>query len=350
MESDSLRRILQLAASRDTSRQTLTVEVMGGLGNQLFQVAALLSFALESTVPVTIALPDVERVCCNRSTYWDSVFHKLQPLLLQGLQKSFNGSMSSNAEPTVRNCTLEQVKGFDPYDDDCTDATAFNQSWTNGLSNRTKCKTIKLFGYFQNPAFFTKHLTLFQNVFWDEKAAAAASSNLEALMPGAGRSRPVVSIHYRLSDYDHNGWVLDQDYYDVAMTQVAKLFGPRQPRCIIFSDDPKRAWARSASLDGCSEKVLAPSHLDTATTFHMMSLAQASVIADSTFSYWAALLGHQKEFVVAPDVKGPRRRCWSYLQSPPSSCDMKWVSVPAKILSSQELFAEELLELPPPVS
>lgn len=350
VESESLRSILQLTTVSDARRQMLTVHIMGGLGNQLFQVAALLSFALESPAPVSIALPSIQHVCCNRSTYWDSVFHKLQPLLLQNLQESGNVNSSWKVKPTSQSCTLEQVRGFDPYDDDCTDATAFNQSWTKALTNRTECKNITLFGYFQNPIFFAKHLPLYRNIFWDDSVASTASALLAKIFPGAGHDRPVVSIHYRLSDYDQNGWVLDQDYYNAALSQASALLARRQPRCIIFSDDPQRAWTRSASLDGCVEKVLAPSHIDTATTFHLMSLAQGSIIADSTFSYWAALLGNLKEFVIAPDLTGPRKRCWSYLQNPPSSLHAKWVMVPAKILSSQELFAEELLELPPPVS
>lgn len=349
-DSLELQDILKLSPSLadGQKRPVLTVELMGGLGNQLFQVAALVSTGLRLSPTFSVALPDVTGVCCNRSTYWHSVFRKLRPLLLQGIQQPAPLKGSNASRPTPGKCLVEQVPGFDPYDDDCSDATAYNASWASALASRASCGTVRLYGYFQHPAFFQDHLPMLRQAFWDEASATEARKRLNAALPGAGHERPVVSVHYRLGDYDANGWVLDSDYYDAALLQVAHHLAPRKPRCLIFSDEPQRASSRSSTLQGCAEIVLANAS-DAATSFHMMSLAQASVTADSTFSYWAALLGNKKEVIVTPQIQGPKKACWSYLQHAPSlPADTSWIQVPATTLSSQQLFAQEVLEMASP--
>lgn len=342
---EELHNLLELrpSSARGRNKTVLTVELMGGLGNQLFQVAALISTGLSVSPTFSLALPDVSGVCCNRSTYWHSVFGKLRPLLLSGLQTSATTKESNMSRPAAGKCLVEQVKGFDPYDDDCSDATSYDASWASTLPSRTSCGTVKLYGYFQHPAFFEKHLPLLREAFWDEVSATKARTQINAALPGAAHSRPMVAVHYRLGDYDHNGWVLDSDYYDAALAQVLHRLAPSQPSCLIFSDEPKRAWARAELLQGCAEKVLV-NVTDVATSFHMMSLAQAIVTADSTFSYWAALLGNKKDVVVTPSLQGKKKECWSYLQRAPSlSADTSWIQVPARILSPQELLLQEVL-------
>jgi len=92
----------------------------------------------------------------------------------------------------------------------------------------------------------------------------------------------------------------------------------------------------------------------------MMSLAEASVLADSTFSYFASLLGlaaaqsglGSKRLVVAPQLQdSPDGPCWSYLlQAPETSDRSSWVLVPARTLSSPQLIADEVMELIVPPS
>jgi hypothetical protein len=227
-QSTGLSSILKLGVAKDVKRQMLTVDLMGGLGNQLFQLAALLSYALDSAPKFSVVLPNVQHVCCNRSTYWESVFHKLQPLLAHGSQAPNITSASRRLRGEAgKKCILEQVPGFDPYDDNCTDATTFDASWVHRLDKQSSCDAVHFYGYFQNPAFFSTRLSLLQDVFWDKGSASLASKHLARLLPGAGHDRPMVSVHYRLSDYDRNGWVLDQDYYDAALLQVTRRLGTR---------------------------------------------------------------------------------------------------------------------------
>jgi len=343
----------KLRASANGSRPILTVELTNGLGNQLFQVAALVSVGLDNWPSYSVALPRSKVVGGNRSAYWGSVLRKLGPLLVQA-SPPVTTAVAGAVKPqtaAASNCTIEQVAHFDPWGKNCSVATQFNPSWfERGLrmQKSSKCPELRLRGYFQNGAFFLHRLPLLRHLFWDDGFAKNASRSLQALLPKRA-NRTTVSIHYRLGDYEPNGWVLDRGYYDQALLEVQKRSPGSAITCIIFSDEPNRAWQRSMALEGCNERVLVPKSENTATSFYMMSLTDASIIADSTFSYFAALLGQSKRLVVAPSVEGPLSACWSYMKSGPGSDKHPtWLQVPASLLSSGQLLADEILEMAPP--
>mmetsp|Transcript_39632 Transcript_39632/g.71087 ORF Transcript_39632/g.71087 Transcript_39632/m.71087 type:complete len:437 (-) Transcript_39632:8-1318(-) len=382
-QDGELAEVVQLLQARPgvSKRPLLTVELQGGLGNQLFQVATLLATALDQQPRFAVVLPNVTRVSGgNRSTYWHSIFKKVTPLL--GASEKWHPNLHEANNTRDRQCTVEQTSGFDPSARNCSMATAFHPGWLQALTKRAQagassevrtedCSIWSLRGYFQDSRFFGNHLPLLWRVFWDETSVQDASARLAQIAPIRPGSA-LVSVHYRLGDYDPNGWVLDRDYYDQAVVEVRKRLGIDSPvkdkaqqlaqnlTCLIISDDPGRAWARSNALDGCDERILVPKGEDDITSFYMMSLAEASVLADSTFSYFASLLGlaaaqsglGSKRLVVAPQLQdSPDGPCWSYLlQAPETSDRSSWVLVPARTLSSPQLIADEVMELIVPPS
>lgn len=332
------------------AKPALTVKLMGGLGNQLFQVATLLSLAWENSPHYAVALPDGRQVSFNRSSYWNSTLQGLEPLLLHGLNADdVSGHPTAGADIDHR-CVLQQAPGFDANDKNCSHASTYDATWTTALKSRmSSCTTIQLYGYFQNPAFFADHLPSLRHALFGKgvhqgsPSATNASKRMSDMMP-TGMSNPlVVSVHYRLGDYADNGWVLDTDYYSRAIEEIQHRFPKHQLVCYIFSDEPKRAQARSAGLQGCNRMVLVEE--ESATSFHMMRMAPASVIADSTYSYWAALLGEGKKIVAAPLLNSSSEQCWSYLQGGQAKLleAAEWVAVPASTLSPGELLTQEVL-------
>lgn len=335
LASDSTADAAVHALSPAAGRPVLTVELLNGLGNQLFQVSALLALAKDKGPSYAASLPNVSHVG-NRSTYWQTVMRKLQPLLRSDLHPS----------SILGQCTVEQVPSFNPLDKDCGKATIFRQDWANVLSGRGSCKRVTLRGYFQDSKYFIRHLPFLRRVFSDEGSVEKARGRLAALVRG---QRPLVGVHYRLGDYEPNGWVLDRDYYDGAMREVVQRMG-NHTTCVIFSDDPEQAWQRSETLEGCSQRVLVPKNETDVTSFYMMGLTDANVLADSTFSYFGALLGTGKRVVVAPLMSGPKGRCWSYLQSgPPTQAgEPEWLTVRGTALSAGQLVADEILSFASP--
>ena len=57
----------------------ITIEIMGGLGNQLFQIFALLSYSLKYKIPFYFELKQSNRT--DRPFYWDNVLKSLRPFL-----------------------------------------------------------------------------------------------------------------------------------------------------------------------------------------------------------------------------------------------------------------------------
>lgn len=371
--SERVVNVLKPNRGQPERRRTLTVKLVHGLGNQLFQVAALLSIALSRKGQYAVELPGVTHVLGNRSTYWHSVLSRLQPLVS-------NDSFAANTSNTTADvvCALEQLPHFDPWGGNCSRATTFVQSWSQPLeASDSKCRAFELRGYFQDGAFFAEQLETLRGLFWDKRSVEVAERRLGNLLSNVGDGDAfLVSIHYRLGDYDQNGWVLSRDYYEQAMEKVREHAAKRNVTCLIFSDEPRRAWARSAALEGglCDQRVLIPPEEKDVTSFYMMALTDASVLADSTFSYFAGVLGRQpwvrpqrrqhqrqqsqRRLVIAPHVEGSKAACFSYLHSwpgsasvnaygssPQSSAIPEWMAIPAQTLSSPALLADEAMEM-----
>lgn len=155
-----------------------------------------------------------------------------------------------------------------------------------------------LFGYFQSPRYF-------------ESIAPALRFELNSLLAGAVEvpddlrarlSDPnAVAVHVRRKDYLELPifHVCDRAYYQESMNQLrARL---PAARFFIFSDDPQ--WCLSEFRDADQEVV--DSGKDAANPLHdlhLMSLANHHIIANSSYSWWAAWLGAKPgQQVILPD-------------------------------------------------
>lgn len=119
------------------------------------------------------------------------------------------------------------------------------------------------------------------------------------------QSRPSASIHVRLGDYASDPvttnvhGTLSPDYYERAVAHVLDI----QPEThfFVFSDEPQRA-AQRVGLP--ASKITTVSINDASRGFEdlrLMSLADYHIIANSSFSWWAAWLTKNHEgTVVAP--------------------------------------------------
>ena len=92
---------------------------------------------------------------------------------------------------------------------------------------------------------------------------------------------PYTAIHVRMGDYgsDYHP-ICDLDYYKKAMDRIK---GPY----MVFSDEPQRAWEMLKPLTSGSDILF---HGDTKYAFSRMKRCRAHIIANSTFSWWAAWL------------------------------------------------------------
>lgn len=97
-----------------------------------------------------------------------------------------------------------------------------------------------------------------------------------------------VAVHVRRTDYAVYDWILDPAYYDRAYQRMEQLTD--DPRYYIFSDDPE--WCRAHLPDG---KII---HMEELEDFWLMSQCKHQIIANSTYSFWAAYLNKNPDKVV----------------------------------------------------
>lgn len=143
-----------------------------------------------------------------------------------------------------------------------------------------------LFGYFQSPLYFRGMEEMLRQELSTsglglEKGREALASQLEHAQS--------VAVHVRRTDYLGNPDLnlCGPAYYQTAMSRIRETM--EKPRFHIFSDDP--AWCREQFQ---SDDVTVVSHhaeVCALTDFHLMSLASHHIIANSSYSWWAAWLG-----------------------------------------------------------
>jgi hypothetical protein len=159
-------------------------------------------------------------------------------------------------------------------------------------------KSTRLIGYFQSPLYFKGHEDAVRRWYCmsnDESADTQRRWREIGIDPAEA-----VAVHVRLSDYreqipigagSESGWVLPRQYYQQALEVVG-----RNRQIVLFSDEPDLAEAylgRRADFVSRSGN----SRVD----FCMMSSCARMIIANSTYSWWAAWLNpNPSALVVAP--------------------------------------------------
>lgn len=108
-----------------------------------------------------------------------------------------------------------------------------------------------------------------------------------------------VALHVRRGDYltlykENN--ILDSDYYDKAIQRIKTMI--RNPCFLVFSDDLDYAEEMVKKHDVQYHIVNGNSGSASYMDMYLMSLCSNFVIANSSFSYWAALLGRTDRSVV----------------------------------------------------
>jgi hypothetical protein len=155
-----------------------------------------------------------------------------------------------------------------------------------------------LFGYFQSPLYFEciadeLRSELNGMISRGTHASCVHSSASYGSSLKSRLSEPnAVAVHVRRGDYLHHPVfnVCDKTYYLDALNQMrARL---PNARFFIFSDDPE--WCHAEFSDSDQEVVdSGDAAANPLHDLHLMSLASHHIIANSTYSWWAAWLGNK---------------------------------------------------------
>ena len=271
-----------------------SVLIAGGLGNNLFQLAAAL-FKSE--------IGDLELELLNsnsRSSLQDFEIEKRDISVsrvkrLNLKQRALNYALRVSAESEqslinlIRRFALKFLlrllqKGAIFIN--------FGLGYTSGLE---KSRAENLIGYFQTYKYASER-TVYQSLMSLE---ISNPTEMFRLIEGEVKSEKPLIIHIRRGDYLNSGFgILGQEYYSEALMALG---ASSQKEIWVFSDETDQKELLGLLPDQYRYRFILGNELSDSETFQIMRHGSAYVIANSTFSWWAAFLRHSIESpVVAP--------------------------------------------------
>ena len=230
------------------------IKVMGGLGNQLFQYAFGKAMMLHG---IDVA--------------FDTSFYKHEmkwprKLILDKLNLEFKESPFLN-QPTIK----DHKHGFD--------------------MNLLKYENHNFDGYWQFKRYYESIKDTLQNIFLLKNNSFIINMSEEFNTIGNGDS---IAIHVRRGDYLVQTWgILPLDYYFEAIKEM-----PEDANIFVFSDDIP--WCKENFKQVYfKQKIHFVEGLEDYQDFELMRLCDHVIMANSTFSWWAAFLNLNGK-VIAP--------------------------------------------------
>jgi hypothetical protein len=276
------------------TKSPITMSLMGGLGNQLFQLATGLEVAQRANAPLQLDLSWFDQSLRRAS---DGLI--LRPYELHGIADDIpkvrpptgraREVLTHGRDVVVRRSARLVNRLPVPY--------LAESGWDFNSRILEATPGTHLWGYFSSWRYFTSVAGGVRErvLGWPGASRWARELSTQASVSGA------VAVHVRRGDYltlaSTYGHVT-VDYYQRALAACRRM-GCRGP-VWLFSDDPHgaREFLRAIDIDRVVEPPPDSSSVDSMIA---MSSAAALVMANSTYSWWAAFLRESPERpVIAP--------------------------------------------------
>jgi len=279
----------------------------GGLGNQFFQYATGRALARRRKTELVL---DVEWFNHNHPGSEPRTFelyrYRIQARTLLASERKW-----------IQRFTVGRMKRF-----------AFAHRWTRFKEpdfNQYYPSTLDLGGnvyldgYWQYPDYFADC----EDLIRAELVPSAAVSEQDCAIVRRIKEVNSVSIHVRRGDYLTSGQfigVLPLTYYTRAITWVMSRV--KSPHFFVFSDDSD--WVRANFLIDAPVEYVVHDGADAAfKDLHLMAQCQHHIIANSSFSWWAAwLCSSESPLVLAPMRWFAKHAPGTHSRLPPN-----WVSL-----------------------
>lgn len=258
------------------------IEIMGGLGNQLFQIFCGIAYSFENKVPFKInatkfdTLSPLDNIS-KRPTYWSNFLNNLSKFTCQNHQFAI---------PTY----IEKIHFK------FTKIPLINQDF-------------KLHGYYQSYKYFnSQYENICRLINLDNQKAQIYESNKSLF---SGVKKPI-SLHFRIGDYIKCPTmhpILNNDYYlnciDYLKSQLSEF--EENYYLLIFGEpcDNKKILDNIEKIKKVSniEIVICDYAIPDYAQLLLMSLCNHNIIANSTFSWWGAYFNNNYTKIVCyPNV------------------------------------------------
>lgn len=255
--------------------------LMGGLGNQLFQIFAAIAVSQHYETPFKFTYSTELTVGTHRPTYWDTLLSELKKYTAYDT----NPHTTDQVNCIIHNFFVIKEKGFD-YS-------------LILLPPEYKNKNYILYGYYQSYHYFeSKFAAICKMIKLTEKQ--------DQIKEKCGHLftsiKPIVSIHFRIGDYIniqdvHN--ILSMKYYAAAIKKMIDNIGTDILQFLYFYEkkDEETVKLSISVLKRMFPNCVFISVDQTLSDWEqmlLMSVCDHNIIANSTYSWWGAYF-NQKE-------------------------------------------------------
>jgi hypothetical protein len=272
----------------------LSCVIMGGLGNQLFQVFTIMALSLKHKRG--FIFPNKKLGGDKRQDiYWDTLFAELK-------KDTFNTPIHRLRLPMYKETTFHYNHEIQRH-----------PLVTNPLNG------VILFGYFQSYKYFEKETSqIIKYMKLQEK-----KQDMTKLLTTMCGNKRTISLHFRLGDYKsltHHYTALGDDYYENSILYILNASTPTPtptptPLDTISTEYIVLYFCEDTDLAEVEVKVDHLRNRFTSMVFHralnniedwqsmlLMSCCNHNIIANSTFSWWSAYLNTNPDKIVCyPD-------------------------------------------------
>ncbi len=312
-------------------RQSPVISLTGGLGNQLFQLAAGLSFFKENRFAFEwgIGKPRLNSIGEPELTSFvlpGNVFFLSKKRFAWLMSKSTGYVLRMGISPRwyeknflssgIIKALHEMISTF--YFGEFRHTFYSRTLGYTEVSPTTDSSFV--IGYFQSYHYASNPRVkeLLQNL-----VVQYPNPEIQKYVDLSKAESPLV-VHIRLGDYRNEpGFgLLSQNYFNsLIQSELATgTFG----KVWVFSDEPKLTAKYLESVEPSRIRVVESSDNSTATTFEIMRLGRGYIISNSSFSWWAAFLAHDTTAkVVAP------KPWFKDISEPEELIPTEWVRIPA---------------------
>lgn len=248
----------------------ITCNLMGGLGNQLFQIFTTISYAIRTRQMFKFYNCEHTPGVVKRETYWENLLNKLKPFLYSTF-------------PPVE---IIREKEFSYNDIPLSNIVA---------------KDICLHGYFQSYKYFQQTYSTIYRLLDIEKQ----KENLIKSYYDCFFEKNSISLHFRIGDYKNYSDIypiLSYDYYKNALEYI-QINNPSAKNVIFFceNEDIDEVIQTIDKLQIAFPNTLferAPCSLKDWQQMLLMSCCKNNIIANSSFSWWGAYLNTNEDKIV----------------------------------------------------
>lgn len=253
----------------------ITCNLMGGLGNQLFQIFTTISYAIKTNH--TFKFLNIKQMgggnTTIRYTYWDTLLYKLKIFLVSHFPQLYTVRESGF---TFQELPIPIIKAH---------------------------PNVLLYGYFQSYKYFEENYEIICRLIG---VRDIKSKLLDDLNTAEFDMQNTISIHFRLGDYkskQHFHPIMPLSYYNTSLKHICDTIPGKHFTVLYFCEEEdlltvdKNIQYLQKQFNNIQFKKC-DNHLMDWQQMILMSCCHHNIIANSSFSWWGAYFNEHADKIV----------------------------------------------------